>query len=201
MSTIGLFGGTFDPIHIGHVVVATEAKMKFNLDKVVFIPSGQPPHKNKSKASKEDRLEMVKLALIDYTNYECSDVEIKKKGPSYAVDTVKHYKDISNKNDELFYITGIDIMETIVKWKSPMELLNLCDFIVVTRPGYDFTNFQKILEGKLCDFKSSIHLLETRKVDVSASMIRDKAGKGQNIIGLVSERVGEYIKEKGLYSC
>lgn len=201
MKKIGLFGGTFDPIHVGHIAVAMQVKTKFNLDKVIFIPSGQPPHKSQPEAPKIDRYEMVTLAVVNYKNFEYSDIEIQREGFSYAVDTVRHFKNNSDRNDKLFYITGVDIMETFLDWKDPYELMDLCEFIVVARPGYTFDNIKSgILEKVLKRYSSKIHLIKIEEADISATKIRKLRGQGRSIKGLVPEIIEEYINKKGLYS-
>jgi len=201
MKKIGLFGGTFDPIHIGHIAVAMQVKVQFNLDKIIFIPSGKPPHKAIPEASSNYRYEMVKLAVSNHDNFECSIVEINREGFSYAIDTVKHYKENKYQNDEIYYITGVDIMESFLDWKDPYELLNLCNFIVVARPGYSLDNLKNGILGKVLDkYQSKIFLIEIKEADISATKIREMIKKGESISGLVPKIIEEYIKKKGFYT-
>ena len=135
MKKIGVFGGTFDPIHLGHLYIAYEAKAKLGLDRVIFIPSGIPPHKQFNNVTKAiDRYNMVKEAISDYDGFEVNDYEIKKNDISYTFQTLEHLKNIYN-NSEIYFITGGDCLLNLDKWKNVYKILELCKFI----KNYKFT--------------------------------------------------------------
>jgi nicotinate-nucleotide adenylyltransferase len=185
---IGIFGGTFNPIHFGHLVLAEQAYEKLNLDKVIFIPSFCPPHKKDSNiVSAFHRYNMVNLAIQNNPRFEISDIEIKRKGRSYLVDTLKQLRIIYPKA-ELFFISGSDVSNQISKWKSIGKILSLAKFVLAKRPGYRL---------KKCD--SHISVISITELDISSSMIRRKIKESKSIRYLMPLRVYKYIKEKGLY--
>ncbi len=185
---IGILGGTFNPIHIGHLILADEVREKLSLDKVIFVPTYIPPHKQNSEvAAADERLRMVKAAIKGNKFFKTSDIEIKRKGPSYTVDTVKAF----NKKfpgDELYFITGSDLLKYLDEWKDFQELLGLMKFVVATRPGYPL---EKI--------PSYVRRVSIRAVDVSAFEIRQCIKESKSFRYLVPEAVFEYINKKKLY--
>lgn len=215
MERIGIFGGTFNPIHSGHVKAALEVQRNFMLDKVLLIPSYIPPHKGApDMVSPSDRLQMVKLAVEPYPQFIPSPVEIDARGKSYSILTLatlkKQYPDAL-----MFFILGIDAFLEIDTWWDYEKVLEQCHFIVISRPGYDLGDAKKILGGKLaermiqvCDplefgdemwFGSRIFILPIPALDVSSKDIRRKIKKGESIDGLVAESVEEYIRINKLY--
>jgi nicotinate-nucleotide adenylyltransferase len=185
---IGILGGTFNPIHIGHLILADEVREKLALDRVIFVPTFIPPHKRSSAvAAASDRLKMVKLAVRENGFFQVSDIEIKRKGLSYTVDTVKAF----NKKfpgDELYFVTGSDLLKYLDEWKDFRELIKLVKFVVATRPGYPL---EKI--------PSYVRRVSIRAVDVSAFEIRECAKGGKSFRYLVPEAVFEYINRNNLY--
>ncbi|MDD5006058.1 MAG: nicotinate-nucleotide adenylyltransferase [Candidatus Omnitrophica bacterium] len=185
---IGIFGGTFNPIHFGHLVLAEQAFEKLNLGKVIFIPSFQPPHKNNpGVVSAVHRYKLVSLAIKGNPRFEISDIEIKRKGFSYLVDTLKGFKRIYPKS-ELFFISGSDVSGQIGKWRAINEILGLCKFVLAKRPGYRLKKYNK-----------DISVISITELDISSSMIRRKIKQGQSVRYLMPMRVYKYIKNKGLY--
>lgn len=185
---IGILGGTFNPIHIGHLIIAEESREKLGLDKVIFVPTYLPPHKdNGNIALANDRISMVKLAVSDNTNFTVSDIEIKRSGRSYTIDTIKQFK-ADYPKDELYFIIGSDLLEYLDDWKDLKEIIKIVKFIVVTRPGYPLERIP-----------SYITTLPIRAVDVSAFEIRSNIKENKSFRYLVPEKVYGYIKEKGLY--
>jgi len=185
---IGIFGGTFNPIHFGHLVLAEQAYEKLNLDKVIFIPSCKPPHKRvKDLASAEDRYNMVSLAIQNNKRFEISDIEIKRKGKSYLVDTLKEIHSKYPKS-ELFFISGSDVTNQIHKWKSIEEILKLVNFVIAKRPGYRLKRFNK-----------NVTTLSVSELDISSSNIRRKIKNHKTVLYIMPIRVFDYIKKKGLY--
>lgn len=185
---IGIFGGTFNPIHFGHLVLAEQAYEKLNLSKVIFIPSFHPPHKNSPNiASALDRYNMVKLAIQENPRFEISEIEIKRKGRSYLVDTLKELKKIYPRA-KLFFISGSDVSNQIGKWKSINEILWLSKFVLAKRPGY-----------KLKKYNRNISVISITELDISSSMIRRKIKEAKSVRYLMPMQVYKYIKDKRLY--
>ena len=138
---IALFGGAFDPIHYGHMSLAESAYEKFKLDRVIFVPSGKPPHKCPASAHKIHRLEMVKLAIRDNPHFTVSDYELKKSGKSYTYQTIEYFKQ-KYPGDELFFLMGIDLFLTFNTWEKSRQLLDMCKFLVGIRPGVNVTDWR-----------------------------------------------------------
>ncbi len=221
MKKIGLFGGTFNPIHLGHLTVARDVREGFGLDKIWLIPSALPPHKKEKQiAEASDRLEMIRIAIADNPNLSVSDVELKRSGPSYTIDTVEYFKAIVPKETQLYFIVGVDAFLDIELWKSFRELFQVIPFIVMSRPGAmdgELEKKEKTLNdllvtkvspgyhfdsGKNAFFhpdQQPVFLFEVTPVDISATMVRTDRSKGRTIASLVPEKVKEYIESKGLY--
>ncbi len=190
-------GGTFDPIHYGHLLAAEEARYRFGLSQVIFVPCGTPPHKKTYEVTPaEHRYAMTVLATASNQYFAVSRVEIDRPGPSYAVDTVKIFRHQFGERSELFFITGIDAVLEILTWKSHDELIQLCRFIAVTRPGYDA---QKLREKLPPSYLTKIDLLVIPGLDISSTMIRERVRKGEPIRYLTPDAVCDYIVKHGLY--
>ncbi|NLM50342.1 MAG: nicotinate-nucleotide adenylyltransferase [Clostridiaceae bacterium] len=181
---IALFGGTFDPVHNAHLKIAQEAQNAAKLDKVIFVPSGNPPHKEKVYADKFHRLNMVKLAVLDYENFEVSSYEVDKKTYSYTYETLTHFKKLY-PSDELFFIIGDDAYKKINEWYQWEKLFSLCEFLVFTR------NNEKI--------DPPAKYFKITPMDVSSTEIRKKLCKKEYCGLQIPKRVLEYIKEHHLY--
>ncbi|MAF33124.1 MAG: nicotinate-nucleotide adenylyltransferase [Desulfobacterales bacterium] len=218
---IGLFGGTFNPIHSGHIHASQEVKKAFSLDKIYLIPSALPPHKKQNGiAEAKYRLEMVRLSISTDSSLYISDVELKRSGPSYTIDTVLHFKSILPKNDHLYLILGLDAFLEIDTWKSYKDLFLLASFIVMARPGvtyhrisYKWNRLENYLKSKISqdyrfsvvksgyihDEKQTIYRFNTDFLDISSTNIRRRLKTGRSIRSLISKEVEDYIKTKGLY--
>jgi nicotinate-nucleotide adenylyltransferase len=211
---IGLFGGTFDPIHWGHLRSAEEVSETFRLDRVLFIPASIPPHKTDQPTTPaRDRLQMVRLAVARNPRFKVSTVEIARAGVSYSVDTIRHFARKMGKGDALFFIIGLDAFREIGSWKDFTELFPLCNFIVTSRPGSKDTDpllgTGVAVKRRFCyDFKegnyrhrSGTRILFTKLADIaiSASEIRARAKEGKSIRYLVPSAVETYIQKQGLY--
>lgn len=198
---LGIMGGTFDPIHLGHLVTAEAARSEFNLDKVVFVPSGMPPHKMNSQISeKEHRYLMTVLATSANPYFEVSRAEIDRVGYSYAIDTVRYFLNIISESCELFFITGADAILEIVTWKDIEELIDNCTFIAATRPGFDLN----ILRNKLLNRLTDSHIkriipLEVPAMAISSTDIRRRIRKERSIRYLLPEAVENFIIKNDLY--
>jgi nicotinate-nucleotide adenylyltransferase len=188
---IGIMGGTFNPIHHGHLVAAEVAREEFRLDKVIFVPTYLPPHKSVDEIiPARDRYEMVKIAVSKNPYFEPSDIEVKRGGKSYTHDTLEEFRDIY-RGEELYFITGADALREIDTWKNIDELAKFCKFIAVSRPGYPFD-----LKDR---FRGEIYLLEIPALAISSTEIRARIRDGKSIKYLVPEKVEEYIIKNGLY--
>ena len=185
---IGILGGTFNPVHIGHLILAEEAREKLGLDKVIFVPSFLPPHKDNSDIAKAtDRLSMIKLAIKTNKYFLVSDTEIKRNGRSYTIDTIKEFKE-RFRTDDLYFIIGSDLLKYLDEWKDLNEIIKLVRFIVATRPGFPL---EKI--------PSYIDTLPIRAVDISAFEIRECVKENKSFHYLVPEGVFNYINKRALY--
>lgn len=210
----GLFGGTFDPVHFGHLRAAQELIGLLHLDRVIFIPAAEPPHKTERVITPfEQRLQMVRLAVSGNDSFSCSDVENKRPGKSYSIDTVRYFLDNHGKELELYFITGQDAFNAITTWRDWETLLGLCHFVVITRPGYDNKGLAHILprdiaarfvyDEKTESFKGTqdraIYFRRTTFLDISSSDIRSRIQSGQSIQYLTPADVISYIASNSFY--
>lgn len=191
---IGLFGGTFNPIHCGHVKAAESVQNIFSFDRILFIPSYLPPHKESMDvASAAHRLKMVELALASFDRFFPSSVEIDARGTSYSILTLNKIKEMFPQT-EAFFLLGIDAFLEIETWKDYEDVLEQCSFVVMSRPGFRLSEAKDILTEKY-----KIYILSINTLDISSSEVRERIRKNQPIEGLVPENVENYIKEKRLY--
>lgn len=199
MRRVGINGGTFDPVHIGHIKSAENVFITLELDEVLFIPSGNPPHKVSSVVTDEEhRLEMVKLAIEGNGNFKVSDIEIKRKGYSYTIDTLRELKkQYEEKYGEVkfYYIIGTDVLAEIQSWKESKEVIRICEFAVLKRPGFPYEE----AKDRALKWGAVIHEIHSEKVDISSTEIRNKVKSGESIEEYVPQKVYQYIMEKGLY--
>ncbi len=218
---IALFGGSFDPIHVGHLAVARAAQRRFDLDQVYFIPSGRPPHKHRHiLASFPHRFTMVALACADHAHFVASLAEA---GPDlsgrevyYSIETARHFRHVFHQHgDHIYFILGADSFLEIPTWKEYEALLGACDFIVASRPGFRTEALRLVIPPELLGRpaargapadpraialrRTTVHLLDTVTSHVSATEIRRRLHRGQSIRGLVPVRVEEYIGKQALY--
>lgn len=196
---IGVFGGTFNPIHMGHLMIAEFATEAFGLETTIFVPTGSPPHKGVAIASAADRYQMTALAILDNPRFTISDIEIQRSGVSYTVDTIRELKRQYPKGTEFYFICGTDSIQDLPNWKFNRELLEQAYFIGATRPdGSDFI-------GNIIDYfgalgKEKIHLLEVPELALSATVLRERLKAGQSVRYIVPDVVIRYIEEHSLYS-
>lgn len=198
--SIAIMGGTFDPIHHGHLVAAEAVRHRFKVDKVIFMPAGQPAHKtNKKVTHNEHRYLMTVLATMRNENFEVSRIEIDRPGLTYTIDTIEALKKLCRPDVRLYFITGADAIHQIMTWKEPERLLQLCDFVAVTRPGYDTSKLYADV-GKIREkYSSRIHYMEVPALAISSSDIRERARRGEPIKYLLPQEVEDYIHKFGLY--
>ena len=196
---IGILGGTFDPIHIGHLVLADEVKNQLGLAEVIFIPAGKPWLKANSPISPaEDRIQMVKLAISGKPHFRLSTIEVERAGPTYTVDTIKELQKKLGTDDELFFILGWDNLEDLPRWHQPSQLVSMCRLVAVPRVGYPVPDLS-FLEAAIPGISQKVIMLDKPQVNISASVIRERVRHGLSIGQLVPKTVEKYIKQHKLY--
>ena len=195
---VGIMGGTFDPIHYGHLVAAEEARARFGLNSVVFVPNGEPPHKKDYPiTSAQRRYEMVRLATASNPHFSVSRVEIDRPGPSYAVDTIEAFHCQLGAETELYFVTGADAILEILTWRAPEQLARTCEFIAVTRPGHDLGPLERAIGPSL---RGRVHRLSVPGVAISSTDIRRRAMNRESLRYLTPPSVVRYIATHGLYT-
>lgn len=185
---IGILGGTFNPVHIGHLILAEEAREKLKLDKIIFVPANLPPHKDSSNiASALDRYKMIKLAIKKNKYFSVSDFEIRRIGPSYTIDTLREFK-YKYPKDILYFITGSDLLKYLDEWKDLNQIIKMVKFVVATRPGYPLERIP-----------AYISTVAIRAVDISAFEIRAAIKQKKSFRYLVPDDVFTYLNKNKLY--
>ncbi len=196
---IEVLGGTFDPVHNGHMAVAEEVRTRLELAEVLFLPAGQPwlkPEYGISAA--EDRVEMLRLALAYKRHFKLSLMEIERPGPTYTVDTIAELRKQHGDSDEIYFIMGWDSLAELPMWKEPSRLISLCRLVAVPRPGYSLPDL-KSQEKTIPGLSGRVILLDKPVVDISATVIRSRVALGLSIRDFVSGAVERYIREHRLY--
>ena len=197
---IGIMGGTFDPIHYGHLYIAECARHRFSIDKVLFIPTGNPGYKKRTDiVNPAARLEMTRLAIMSNPYFDISSIEAERSGPTYTVDTLEQLYNKGVIPDRIFFITGADAILEILTWKDVSRIFELCEFIAVTRPGYSFAEINQALGRLTAVQKNRIHFHETGGILISSTDIRNLVRQDEPITYLVPDEVKEYIKKQQLY--
>lgn len=195
---IGLMGGTFNPIHNGHLVTAEEARVQFALDEVIFIPSGKPPHKSERKiADAHHRAMMTLLATVTNPYFHVSQVEIERPGYSYTYDTVSYFQELYQGKAELYFITGADAILEIIAWKNVEQLFEKCWFIAATRPGFDLSAIRSSDLPKAA--KEKVFYMEIPALAISSTDVRRRIKEGRPIKYLMPSAVETYIYKNKLY--
>lgn len=189
-----LFGGTFDPPHLGHLIIAQTIFEAENFDQIVFVPAYQPPHKNGMKISPVDqRLEMLNIAIKENPNFIMSDLEIERKGLSYSIDTIMEFKKQNNLNsNELFYLMGSDSLRQFKKWKDPKMIIDESRVIVAIRPGFRPSDIPNWILAK-------IQFASIPRIEISSTTIRERWVNDKTIRYMVTESVWQYINKNKLY--
>ena len=195
---LGVMGGTFNPIHYGHLLCAEQARCKFRLDEVVFVPTGIPPHKeNGDIASSEHRYLMTVLAISTNPFFSISRTEVDREGPSYTIDTIRFFqKQYEELNPKIHFITGCDAVMEILSWRKPEQLMSMAVIIAASRPGYDFNRLKSTVGEKR--FKQ-LRLLQASALAISSTDIRNRVAHGRPIKYLLPESVEQHIHKHGLY--
>jgi GTP-binding protein len=200
VNRIGILGGTFDPVHLGHIMIAEEAKTALDLTELLLVPAGQPMSKPSAMVTlARHRLGMLKLVSEGSPYLKVSTIEIERKGPSYTADTIAEIRKKSGGENELYFILGWDSLAQLPDWHEPSKIFNLCTLVAVPRPGYAKPSL-KALEGVLPGISQKVIFLDKPRVDISATEIRELAAKGESIDHLVPEAVAQYIKKNKLYT-
>jgi nicotinate-nucleotide adenylyltransferase len=210
---VGLFGGTFNPIHWGHLRSAEEIREHFNLSEVIFIPVHIPPHKKPGVISSQHRFGMVKRAIRGNPFFKVSDIELRRPGKSYSIDTIRHFHGLSGNRRELFFIMGSDAFREISTWKDYPDFFSTCNFVIMVRPGTHDVAIKKFLprsiqkhfvykkgESRFVHASGySICLYRVTPLDISSSEIRNRVQAGQSITYLLPAAVEQYISRQHLY--
>lgn len=195
---IGVFGGSFNPIHIGHLILAESARQEFHLEKVIFIPTGDTPNKDMHYVDKIDRFHMVELAIQGNPYFEISSIEMERTGPSYTVDTIHQVKKMIGDEYKIYFLAGTDAVADLPTWKYNKELLSICDFISAGRPGStDKLNKSVSYFGELG--KERIHFLKMPELEISSTDLRWRIENNMSVTYMIPDAVIKYIKEKQIY--
>ena len=195
---LGVMGGTFDPIHIGHLACAEQVREAFSLDAVVFVPAGRPVYKKGQPVTDaRKRLEMCRLAVESNPFFDVSALEVERPGDTYTVDTLRQLRAHYPENVELFFIPGADAVVNIVRWRDSAQVAALARFIAVTRPGFALTEERKRVLAAHAEF--TVDYLEVTALAVSSSYLRERVAEGKSIRYLTMACVSDYIEEHGLY--
>ena len=209
----GILGGTFNPVHMAHLAIAEEVKQAFQLDRILFIPAAEPPHKDVAgEVSFKHRLAMVKLAIQDKPDFQVSDLEIRRQGKSYSVDTLEILKQ-EDPDGELFFIIGLDSYRDIASWKEFDRIFSLCQLVVTTRPGVEVSDplapLPVAIHSDFCYDETSkkirhksgnyVFFLSKTKLDISSTRIRKLLHSGQSVTDLIPSAVSDYIEKNHLY--
>lgn len=190
---LAIMGGTFNPPHIAHLICAEEIRDRLKFDKVIFIPSARPPHKNSDEIiDPYHRYMMTLLAIADNPHFEVSRIELDRPGRSYTIETVKEMKKLYNNKAEIHWIVGADSIIEMPSWKCIDELISICGFVGINRPGYDLSSAEKRILEK-------VSMVNITEVSISSSEIRQRIKSGATIKYLVPASVEEYIYNNGLY--
>ena len=197
---VGIMGGTFDPVHSGHLIVAEEVREVLGLGEVLFMPCGQPWLKLEHPITPAvHRVEMVRLAIGTAPQFKLSEVEVKRSGPSYSVDTMVEFQKQLGAGTELFFIVGCDALADLARWKEPQRLIQLCKLVAVPRLNFNSPDL-KALERSVPGVRQRLIYVATPIIDISSSRIRERVRKGLSIRYLVPEKVEEYIRRQKLYA-
>ena len=211
----GLFGGTFNPVHWGHLRAAEEIRELFDLDQVIFIPTNNPPHKESQElVPSHHRLTMLKLAVEGNSFFDTSDIELKRAGTSYSIETINYFKQTAHDECTPFFMVGVDAFLEISTWKKYQELFYLCNFIVMTRPNYDIRDREQLIPQEIKkEFRYSpdekrfihtsqyaIYMAEITAMDISSQAIRTRVKSSRSVTYLLPHLVESYIGKHALYS-
>ena len=200
--TIALFGGTFDPIHIGHTTVAVDAAKRIGAEKVIFIPAKRSPLKGfLPKAGDDDRFKMIALAIADKKNLHVSNYELEKPAPSYTLETVRKFQTDYGSGTSIYWLVGADGIDDLAHWYGIVELIDACNLTTMYRAGCEPPNFSKFEAtwGRQRIEELQRNVIQTPLVDVSSTEIRNRLAAGHDIANMLHPAVADYIRKRGLY--
>lgn len=198
---IGILGGTFDPIHNGHLLLGQGAMEEMVLDKILFIPSGHPPHKdNGAISTPEHRCRMIEKAIGSNASFHISTVEVERMGYTYTVDTLTQLKEEYGKEVTFYFIVGADVIPDLLTWKDYGRVFKMCEFVAVLRPGTDKTILINEISRLRSEDAAVIHTVDLPLIEISSRDIRRRVAEGKSIRYLVPDAVEAYIKENSLYT-
>ncbi len=198
---IGICGGTFDPVHLGHLAVAELVRCEFGLDKILFIPSGKPPHKDIDSVTEPiHRLKMVQCAVSTNPGFEAVSIEVERLGYTYTVDTLNQLHELYPEGTEFYYIIGADVVMDLLKWKNAEEVFKLTRFIALMRPGFQDEEFKTRINYLKSKYGVEISGFEAPLIEISSTFIRDRIKNGKSVKYFITESVERYIKENKLYN-
>lgn len=195
---VGIYGGTFDPVHVGHLIVAEEARAQLGLERVLFVPASVSPLKlGQVSAPAADRLAMVRLAIADNPALSISEVDLRRSGPSFTVETLASLRRELGNDVQLYYVMGVDSLLTLAKWRDPHGIIERARLAVISRPGFgvDWSDLERQVPG----IREATELIDSLRVGISSTDIRARLRDGRTIRYQVPSAVEEYIRQRGLY--
>ena len=196
---VGVIGGTFDPIHAGHLILAEQARDQLALEQVVFVPAGQPPHKaTKQITASQHRLAMVQLAIADHVAFAVSRIDLDREGPCYSVETIALLQENWGPETEIYFLIGEDSLRDLPLWHQPDRLLRLCQIVAIQRPGYHVD--LNALDRQLAGAANRIQTIASPLIDISSTDIRERVRENRSIRYLVPDAVRRYIEQHDLYT-
>ncbi|MFQ5933434.1 MAG: nicotinate-nucleotide adenylyltransferase [Dehalococcoidia bacterium] len=196
---VGVLGGTFDPVHTGHVIIAEEARVQLSLDDVLFVPTGQPWFKEGVDVTPaQARLEMLHRAVDENPHFCIDTQELERQGLTYTVDTIAELRRRLGRDAEIYFIIGLDALAELPRWKEPERLISLCCFAAMKRPGYTRLDIESLAK-EIPGIENRVRLVDNVQVDISSSDIRQRVQAGRSIRYLVPEAVEAYIRDSNLY--
>lgn len=200
-TSLAILGGTFDPIHNGHLAIAEAVLVQFKPQKVLFIPAGAPPHKpDKPITDGKHRYQMILQSIARTPGLETTGMELERTGASYTIDTIRELKELCPAGSTIYFVLGQDAVEGILTWKNAAELLAMCRFIAVPRPGYDTELFQTNIKHLQEEYGATIHILDTQPLDISSTVVRDNLAESRPVTALIPQEAEEYARKNRLYS-
>jgi len=196
---IGILGGTFDPVHLGHLIIAEEVRSNVGLDKILFVPAGVPwMRENEGVSAGKHRLNMVDLAVKSNPHFQSSSIEIDRQGVTYTADTLETLREDLDHEVELSFIMGMDVLEKFHLWKSPETVVELCSLVIVNRPGNQAVDVNEVVK-KYPEAGAKLRIINVPRMEISSSEIRERVRQEKSLKYLVSEEVIEYIDQNNLY--
>ena len=197
---VGVLGGTFDPVHCGHLILAEQMIGYLNLSKVLFVPSNAPPHKDAQKiAPTKHRYKMIALAIEDNDSFELSDIELKRKGKNYSYETFEILSEMYEESTDFYFIIGSDVLIDLPAFRKFSELSRRCSFAAAIRPGDDIAGLTDVIEILRSTFGAKVHIAPFQEIGISSTIIREKVRLGESVRYMIPDKVKRYIEANGLY--